>query len=369
MVYRFEKYQSGDEKGIVNLFNLAFSEYGISLQRTIEEWKWRYLQYPGFSPQDSIFLAKANEEIIGTVILTFRNFLYQGKNYLAGMIDDVATHPDWREKDIAKELMRQATDYAEEKGADLIGAYTGINAISKIIFKKLDYFEACRGKMWMKPINITKIITLWRDVLNLREKNEVSARDIIKKEKKDKYKISAEYQFENYEDKDKKEILACINKNLSSQIGFTERTENYFNWRRINKPGFSPDDIILIKKDDRLNLAILSYHDYKFTRSGKAISNCSMDEVAVDIDFPYAERVSIGLSLFKEGLKRAKKKGALAFLFNIPQKDKFSRDLAQNLWFFKVSEFSVVIKEINPLGIDWKNGLIYLAKESCVGET
>lgn len=114
-VWRLRTYKEGDEKQVVELFNLCFSGgLGMTFGRDVDEWIWRYK-----SAQSKIFIAELNERIIGAVCETFGIVNFCGKSFQIAMIDDVSTHPYFQRRGVSRTLMNEAIEHAVER--DLAG--------------------------------------------------------------------------------------------------------------------------------------------------------------------------------------------------------------------------------------------------------
>ena len=157
----FRHYREGDEKQLVDLFNVAFQQNGVGFVRTPKNWIWRYLQSPGFEPEMCQIAEDVDKKkIVGAV---YANLIEEvpigGKKYLVGDINDVSCHPDYTRKKIATRLMEMAFNYMKRKGCDFSMLLTGINGKArKFIYKRLGYIDFEKDYIFIQFPNIPHLI-------------------------------------------------------------------------------------------------------------------------------------------------------------------------------------------------------------------
>jgi ribosomal protein S18 acetylase RimI-like enzyme len=137
----FRNFGSKDEEQVVRLFNACFEAY-----RTLEEWRWMYLQMPGFDPS-GILVAEDQDtrEIVGSLVVSEANVQVNGRKRVVGMIDDVDTLRSWRGKGIATKLMKIGIEQCRKKGRSAVFLYAnpygeGARIYRGIGFKDVQYF-------------------------------------------------------------------------------------------------------------------------------------------------------------------------------------------------------------------------------------
>lgn len=136
-IWHIRTYKEGDEGQIVDLFNIAFSgALGFTFGRDVDEWSWRYKSVPS-----RIFVAEVNERIVGTVCEIFRSVDFCGRSFQCAMIDDVATHPDFRRRGIAKTLMKNALQHAINRGSAGIRLYAQKGSMPYKFYERLGFKE------------------------------------------------------------------------------------------------------------------------------------------------------------------------------------------------------------------------------------
>lgn len=114
----YRTYEPGDETQIADLFNRAFQMNGAGFVRTPKSWVWRYVQEPGFLPE-GVRLAEVGGKIVGSVVGSVTHAYFFGRRYSIGSINDVATHPSFVGRGIARELLQQALDFLAKRGVEV----------------------------------------------------------------------------------------------------------------------------------------------------------------------------------------------------------------------------------------------------------
>ena len=137
IIYRH--YETGDEQGLADLFNISFQQNGAAFVRSTKNWIWRFVQSPGFEPEMcQVAVDTDNSLIIGAVYANpIENIPIGNKIYLVGDINDVSCHPNYTKRGIATKLMKMALDYMREKGCDFSFLSTGYEGFArKKLYKK-----------------------------------------------------------------------------------------------------------------------------------------------------------------------------------------------------------------------------------------
>ncbi|MHA1511278.1 MAG: hypothetical protein ACTSRX_06100, partial [Promethearchaeota archaeon] len=77
MEIEYRTYNSGDEKGLAELFNISFHGSGFGFLRTPNEILWRYVNRPGSSFEEiRIALDKQSGKIIGSVFCVIEEIYF-----------------------------------------------------------------------------------------------------------------------------------------------------------------------------------------------------------------------------------------------------------------------------------------------------
>ncbi len=110
--HMIQTFEPGDETEIVGLFEAAFGEGDYYFPRSIPSWDWRYIHRPGFDPE-SIFMIRKEETLVSALSMTHGMMIVNGESKKIALIDDVSTHPKWRNQGLATALMTHAIDRAQ----------------------------------------------------------------------------------------------------------------------------------------------------------------------------------------------------------------------------------------------------------------
>ena len=141
---------------IVALFNMVFGEQG-ALLRTLEIFKWRYINCTDFD-EDGIIVAEKKGKIVSSAVITFKKIKISNKEYFVGAIDDVMTHSSVRKKGLAKAILQELIKYGKSKGTDGLLLYTGVDSIAYRFYKKLGFEDVNHYTSLVKVTNSRKIL-------------------------------------------------------------------------------------------------------------------------------------------------------------------------------------------------------------------
>jgi ribosomal protein S18 acetylase RimI-like enzyme len=138
MALVFRTFESRDAKAVVALYNECFQSY-----RTVEEWKWMYLQMPDFDPS-GILLAEDQDlhQIVGSLVVCKHSVLINGRKHLVGIIDDVDTSHKWRGRGIATKLMRMAIEESKKQRCSALFLYANPSGKAAGIYRRLGFMDA-----------------------------------------------------------------------------------------------------------------------------------------------------------------------------------------------------------------------------------
>ncbi len=113
IIYR--NYQTGDEKQLAQLFNVCFHLSGMGFCRTPNSILWRYVERPGFIPQEIQIAEDADtNQIVGSVYATIEKYRMNRQKLNTGCINDVAVHPNYAKRGIAVRLMNRAHTFFKQ---------------------------------------------------------------------------------------------------------------------------------------------------------------------------------------------------------------------------------------------------------------
>jgi ribosomal protein S18 acetylase RimI-like enzyme len=352
IIYRH--YKEGDEDQIADLFNRAFQTNFASFLRTPKNWHWRYIQAPGFEPEQ-IQLAEDSDEnkIVGAVMVNLvEKIPINGKDYLTGEINDVSCHPDYSGHGIANKLMSMAIDYMKKKGCDLsilAAAYNGFPR--KRIYLKLGYKDIekiCQFFTCANPIRLIRDVPaaalafpfllaasyLPRFLNRIRIKLNPFFRDFT-------YEIL--YNRKHFEYRDA--VNRLIKKNYS---GFPIYDKEKTTWVRIKTPSkrFEPTYIIIRKNNKIIGGAAFTHQNFYFLNTSFKIRITITHELFLDKSvFNNKRNLNFGyIYLIDKLLKAATKRSIGGLFFQAPRTDYDLRRGARSMNFFMLKGSVVMIK-------------------------
>jgi ribosomal protein S18 acetylase RimI-like enzyme len=159
IIYRH--YKPGDEKGLADLFNIAFPGELGGYVRTPKSWLWRYAQSPNFEPEMcQIAEDSDNKLIVGVIYVNLvEDITIGGKNYLTGELNELATHPEYAHKGIANNLIDMAEEYMKKKGCALSIFNTDEKGIAREkLFLKRGYYDLEKYYGFLNVANPLKLV-------------------------------------------------------------------------------------------------------------------------------------------------------------------------------------------------------------------
>ena len=142
-------YRPGDEDRIVDFLNFSYpGGWG-----DIEQWKWRYVNYPTFE-KDSIFILEADGKIVGYRGLFFRDVLIPSiGNVRTVSFGGTAVHPDFRGFGIYSRMHQATLETGRSKNASLVFTWNGRGTVTYKHNKKTGFAEVRRGAYYVKILN------------------------------------------------------------------------------------------------------------------------------------------------------------------------------------------------------------------------
>lgn len=228
----FRSFQSEDTKAVVSLYNECFQSY-----RTIEEWRWMYLQMPGFDPS-GVLVAEDQElhQIVGSLVVCKHLALINGQKKTVGIIDDVDTSHKWRGKGIATKLMRIAIEEFKEQGCSALFLYANPSGNAARIYRRLGFIDAKyfyyngktarAGYLARKlpfPVNLASPIALLISGVNRRR-----CRTMKSEAETQQVECTDGHQFDSY--------LKALNTSLSGTPLFYPYSKDRINWMICKAP-------------------------------------------------------------------------------------------------------------------------------------
>ena len=131
--YTFRRYESGDEAGFLDLFELVWGE------RRSEEWfRWRFEANP-YLDHVPMFVVEADDTIVGTrPYLAFQMAVGEG-TALGLLTADTMVHPDHRGRGLFTMMTEQSLDYYADREPAFV--FNQPNARSRPGFRNLGFQE------------------------------------------------------------------------------------------------------------------------------------------------------------------------------------------------------------------------------------
>lgn len=138
------------EDNLNDLVDMAFelwpdNDYEELKKEILDTWK---------HPDHEFFLAKTDEEYIGFVYVSMRNDYVEGSSSSpVGYLEGIYVKFNYRNKNIAKELVRVAEEWSKSKGCNQIGSdIEQDNYVSYDFHKRVGFEEANRLICFIKDI-------------------------------------------------------------------------------------------------------------------------------------------------------------------------------------------------------------------------
>ena len=146
--FQVRPYRKGDESGIISLHNYVFSQ-----NRTIEQWRWEFIETPG--GQSIIYVICYKDKIIGHFAIMPLHMQYKDKKILGGKAEGAAIHKDFRFLSARKQLFKQAVDKAvqsaQDRGIGLIWGLTNSpRDFTRVGFKNIGAVYSIRKELSLK---------------------------------------------------------------------------------------------------------------------------------------------------------------------------------------------------------------------------
>lgn len=213
---RIAEYQSGDEKKIIDLFQLSFGQ-----TMAPEQWKWRFVDNPAGSKM--IRLMWDEDKLVGHYAVSPVSVNINGEDTFTSHSLTTMTHPEYAGKGIFKKLSLELYAHLEsELGCKAIWGYPNKNSHYTFI-KNLGWHD------------ISTIHKLAKDSGNLKiSDTSVSIQEI-----------------EAFSEKHSKTIASY----LDSYIIHVSRSIKYLNWRFVAKPS-TDYKIFEVSTDDGLGILV-----------------------------------------------------------------------------------------------------------------
>ncbi len=191
-----KKFKAGDEKAILDLFNLAFNK-----EMTMEYWKWRFQDNP-FSNEFMIHLMWEGDLLVGHYAVSPIEMILNGEVTKTALSMTTMTHPEYNGRGIFTQLSSSLyNELKEEHNYAMVWGFPNNNS----------HYAFIKNLKWKNLATIP--------MLSLKTSNFK--------------KIESELNFEQHSN-----FTASLSQKLSSvnKDVRINKTEKYLNWRYVANP-------------------------------------------------------------------------------------------------------------------------------------
>ena len=150
-------YESGDEKGIFELWNSVYSARKYEWDKWLKWWRWIHKDNP--AGESIIWLAEHNGKIVGQYAIMPVKVKIDNKVILISQSLDTMTHPDYRRQAIFETLAKKVYEEAERDNISIVYGFPN-NFSHPGFINKLSWFNIGIMQLLFKPLNWRKAITL-----------------------------------------------------------------------------------------------------------------------------------------------------------------------------------------------------------------
>lgn len=220
--------KGGDEGQLRKLVELVFKR-----RLSKEYWDWEFRNNPAGSAQTLV--AVVGEKVVGQYAVIPMKMRVNGKTIVATLGVDAMTHPDYRRQGMWVMLANALYEQLGKSGFPITYAFPN-EASAPVVFNKLQWTHVCSLPMYLRPLNISKIIGRFSSgntfVSSLAEILKPLANAYFKRERicrKSEYKVKWIKKFDDrvnslWEKVSRKYRIAVI------------RDRIYLNWRYFGNP-------------------------------------------------------------------------------------------------------------------------------------
>jgi len=353
----FRYYQKGDARQLAKLYNIAFQMNGFGFIRTAKSWLWRFNNAPNFEPE-SIRIAEDLKErkIVGAVhVSLIEPLMINGKKILCGEINDVACHPKYIKRGIAKGLMEEAISYMKQKGCDASILSADVKGIARQkIYLRLGYIDMIDVNIRVNFPNILKllkdmpILAFFFPILFMFSKFSRVLYHFLFKINKSFKNISYLIEF----NKGHSKFYEYARKLISRYHDFYPfYSDSKINWLRKNVPSrrFHPIYVYIKKDSDIIGGACLNYVNIYNFKYGMKIRFGIVHDLFIDKSVFLNEKELFHGYMFLIGkIMKAANKAKIGLL-SIPvcSNDKILNISLKTSCFIKYSSLTLMIKTFN----------------------
>lgn len=116
--WSLHRFEPGDEREIVDLFNRVFGQH-----RTLEHWNWKFKDNPYGGPFATLARSRSTAELVGTYIVIPFPLNVKGERRLGCQTVDLVTRPDFQRQGIFRTTAIDGYRQYRSAGIDLVIAF------------------------------------------------------------------------------------------------------------------------------------------------------------------------------------------------------------------------------------------------------
>lgn len=270
------QYSSGDEKGIISLFNQVFEA-----DRKEDYWRWQFLENPAADP--IIVVAEDDSKIVGQCTLLPTKMWIDNEEVLAGQSVDTMISKDYRGKGIYKEMAEKSYKLGIENDVKVRIGFPSQMAI-KGLLDDMGGSLVTNISLFMhiyRLDNFLKAVVKFKVLSKILGVPGLLIVKLIRKEKK--IVINNNYTFKDIDefDEDFDELWDKIK--VDSRI-MSKRDSKFLNWRIKNHPDNDYKTIGTYLKDELVGYIILKLENKTVRKASKLKLGSIVDIIGTDED-------------------------------------------------------------------------------------
>jgi GNAT superfamily N-acetyltransferase len=223
------EYKSGDEKGILNLFNEIYTA-----SREEEYWRWQFMENPW--GESVIVVAEEDSKIIGQCTLIPTKIIINDKEILAGHSVDTMISKEYRGKGIYEKMAKKSYELAALKGIEIRVGFPTNEALRGLLGDDISAALVGDIPLLLKPYKLDNFLSSIIKLKPLAKALALPSTLFIKFIYKEKtMKINKLYIFKEVKEFNEDFDILWDKIKISSQI-MTKRDSEFLNWRIKNHP-------------------------------------------------------------------------------------------------------------------------------------
>ncbi|WXG44021.1 MAG: GNAT family N-acetyltransferase [Promethearchaeati archaeon SRVP18_Atabeyarchaeia-1] len=363
MTLTFRSFKHEDATGVVRLYNECFQSY-----RTVEEWKWMYLQMPDFDPS-GILVGEDEDlhEIVGSLVVCKHPALINDRKRLVGIVDDVDTSHKWRGKGIATRLMRMAIEESKKAGCSALFLYANPSGEAAGIYRRLGFRDAkyfyyngktaSVGYLARKlpfPVNLASpLATLFSGL------NSIRCRGLKREARIERLECANDRQFDSY--------LEALNGSLQGMPLFYPYSKERLAWMICRAPKTISPLARFIEESGKI-LCGANASIYKMRFFGRVFNSWVISDIFASPSLKSPEREGYLQCLIKRLAQDGEERGCALQMAPLSQHDKDMNKSLKPSGFFRLIPTTFMCLPLEhgfslpPQGIPW-----YFWKQHMIG--